>query len=200
MGQRQIESDRDDVRLVDRATAGDRAAFHQLYTAYAPLVYRIAYRMLGHADDAADLTQDIFVRAFQRLGSLRDGQAFQAWLTRLAMNMAHDALRRRRPPFFSLDAAPPGLPEEAEWQLADPHPGSADVILSAELTARVQQALLALSPDHRAVVVLHHLEAMPVEEIADVLHIPIGTVKSRLSRARAELRRRLEEYVEADAG
>jgi len=186
---------RDDARLVSRAQAGDQAAFRQLFETYGPLVYRIAARMVGE-EDAADLTQDILVRAYQRLGSLRDGQAFHAWISRLAMNMAHDSLRRRKPQTFSLDAPPPGTEEGIDWQLASETPTAEHQMLTGELSAQVRGALDALSPDHRAVVVLHHLEEMPVERIAEILDVPVGTVKSRLARARAELKRLLADYLE----
>lgn len=185
----------DDERLVARAQAGDQAAFRQLFETYSPLVFRITARMLGNEHDAADLTQDIFVRAYQKLGALRDGQAFHAWITRMAVNMTHDHLRRRRPTIFSLNAAPPGMEEESEWQLPSDTPGAEERLLSGELQGQIHAALLAISPDHRSVVVLHHLEGMPVEEIAIALDISIGTVKSRLARARAELKKRLEEYL-----
>ncbi|MHB0939571.1 MAG: RNA polymerase sigma factor [Armatimonadota bacterium] len=187
---------KDDARLVGRAQAGDQAAFRQLFETYGPLVYRVAARMVGE-EDAADLTQDVFVRAYQRLGSLHDGQAFHAWITRLAVNVAHDHLRRRKPQAFSLDAPPPGTEEGSEWQLPSDAPTAEHQLLSGELCAQIQNALGALSPDHRAVVVLHHLEHLPVEQIAETLGVPIGTVKSRLARARAELKKVLAEYLEA---
>ncbi|MHB9026102.1 MAG: RNA polymerase sigma factor [Armatimonadota bacterium] len=190
-----LEPHSDDSRLVSRACHGDQAAFRQLFETYSPLVYRIAYRMLESPDDAADLTQDVFVRAYERLPCLRDGQAFHAWITRMTMNMAHDRLRKRRPNQLSLDAPPPGREEGVEWALADESPGSEERVLAGEFSERVQGALAKLSPEHRAVVVLHHLEGMPVEEIGRILGVPTGTVKSRLARARAELKRRLEGYV-----
>jgi len=190
------EYHREDAQLVARTRAGEQEAFRQLFEAYHPLVYRLAYRMLGDAESATDLTQEVFVRAYERLHSLRDGQAFHAWLTRLAANMAHDALRRRKPPAFSLDAPPPGMEEGSEWALAHAGPGAEERLLSHEMSQRLQQALLTLSTEHRAVVILHHLEGMPVEEIGTTLEIPTGTVKSRLARARAELRRKLEGYLE----
>jgi RNA polymerase sigma-70 factor (ECF subfamily) len=190
-----LEPHSDDSRLVARACHGEQGAFRQLFEIYSPLVYRIAYRMLEMPEDAADLTQDVFVRAYQRLSSLRDGQAFHAWITRMTMNMAHDRLRKRRPVQLSLDAPPPGHAEGSEWTLADDAPGGEERMLTGELSAQVQQALGKLSAEHRAVVILHHLEGLPVEEIVRILEVPTGTVKSRLARARAELKRRLESYV-----
>jgi RNA polymerase sigma-70 factor (ECF subfamily) len=189
-------SHEDDQRLVERTRHGDQSAFRQLFETYSPLVYRIIYRMVGSPDDAADLTQDVFVRAYERLHTLKDGQAFHAWITRLAVNLAHDKARRKQITTFSLDAPPPGCDEGSEWQIAADTPHHDTHILSAELSARVQHALLTLSPDHRAVVVLHHLEGMAVEDIAKTVGVPTGTVKSRLARARAELKRNLEGYFE----
>lgn len=184
----------DDRRLVERATTGDHGAFRQLFDTYAPLVYRVAFRMVGSPDDAADLTQDVFVRAYERLHTLKDGQAFQAWITRLTVNLAHDRGRRRRLDTLSLDAPPPGRDETQEWAVPDTAPGQDSRLLTAEQTAVIQQALLTLSPEHRAVVILHHLEEMPVEHIAQVVGVPVGTVKSRLARARADLKRKLAAY------
>jgi RNA polymerase sigma-70 factor (ECF subfamily) len=195
MGALDIDFHKDDARLVARAQAGDQAAFRQLFETYGTPVYRIAVRMVGE-EEAADLTQDIFVRAYQRLDSLRDGQAFHAWITRLAMNMAHDYLRRRKPQTFSLDAPPPGAEEGMEWQVASDSPTAENQVLSGEFSEQIRTALETLSSDHRAVVVLHHLEEMSVERIAEILQVPIGTVKSRLARARAELKRLLADYLE----
>ncbi len=190
------EFHREDAHLVARTQAGDQGAFRQLFETYHPLVYRLAFRMLGDAESAADLTQEVFIRAYERLRTLRDGQAFHAWLTRLAANMAHDALRRRKPAAFSLDAPPPGAEAGSEWPLPHDGPNAEALVLRAELAERLQRVLLTLSAEHRAVVILHHLEGLPVEEIGSILQIPIGTVKSRLARARAELRRKLEGYLE----
>ena len=195
MGVAQYQLHQDDTRLVARAQAGDQAAFRQLFEAYSPLVYRIAMRMVGDEGDAADLTQDIFVRAYEKLGSLHDGQAFHAWITRLAVNMAHDRARRRRPLTFSLDASPPGTDAGMEWQLPSTTDGAEEQLLTSELSEQLRKAVLSLSVDHRSVVVLHHLEGMPVEQIANTLAVPIGTIKSRLARARAELKKLLEGYL-----
>ncbi len=184
-----------DAPLVARAQSGDQGAFRQLFEAYLPLVHRIASRLADTPEEAADLTQDIFVRAWERLDSVRDGQAFQAWLTRLAVNLTCDAARRRRPRPLSLEALADDE-GKAGWEACDPSQGCEQRLLEEELTARLQRALRALSPEHRAVILLHHLEGQPVEALAHHLGLPIGTIKSRLARARAELREQLRGYVE----
>lgn len=181
---------------MERAQAGDHGAFRQLFELYAPQMHRIVFRMLGEPEDAADLTQDIFVRAYQRLGTVKYGQAFHAWLTRLAVNMAHDRLRKHRPKLLSLDA-PVGSEEDGPaLQIPDSSAGSEELLLKHELSGQVRQALQTLSNKHRDVLILHHLEGLAVEEIAAILAVPTGTVKSRLARARAELKRKLSGYVE----
>lgn len=186
---------REDERLVERVQFGDQGAFRQLFEHYSPLVYRIAYRMLGNPDDASDLTQDVFVRAFQRLTTLKSGMLFKAWITRITVNMVHDQQRRRRITTASLDAPPPGMTEDSEWSLPATDPPTDQRLVSAELAQQIQAALLHLSPDHRTVIILHHLEHQSVEEISATLHVPTGTVKSRLARARADLRRHLDSYL-----
>jgi RNA polymerase sigma-70 factor (ECF subfamily) len=186
----------EDARLVARAQHGDQGAFRQLFEAHGPRIFRLVSRMGGSTEDAADLTQEIFIRAWSRLEALKDGQAFQAWLTRLAMNCLHDHGRRKRVEPLSLDAPPPGQADGSEWPVADPQGDCTARVLQGELSARLDRALSSLSADHRAVVILHHVEGYPLEEIAGILEVAVGTVKSRLARARAELRRKLEGYLE----
>ncbi len=186
---------RRDAAWVAAARAGDRDAFHALFQAYQRAVYAIAYRMLGNADDAADVAQDTFVRAWRQLGTLRAGETFARWIRIIVTNRCRDHLKRVRPVTYSLDAAPPGSEELTAWELPAPEPDGAGHLLDAELRGTLARAIGGLSPDHRAVLVLHHLDDQPVEEIARILSLPIGTVKSRLARARAYLREALDSYL-----
>ena len=186
---------REDEGLVDRARYGDQGAFRQLFERYSPLVYRVALRMLGHPEDAADLTQDVFVRAYQRLSTLKHGLAFQAWITRLTVNLVRDHQRRCRVDTTSLDVSPVDGDDAVERALPSSDPPLDQRLLTQELSRHIQEALLHLSPEHRAVIILHHLENMPVEEMSVTLQAPVGTIKSRLARARAELRRLLGPYL-----
>lgn len=188
----------EDAELVRKAQAGDLAAFESLFRRYQARIYNIIYGMVSSQDDANDLTQDTFVKAYRALGSLRDGQAFYAWLCRIAVNLCRNFRRSRAmPPPLSLD----------EGVLIDGEPTPLDVADSTYEPARladinatghaVRQAIATLSPDHREVVVMHHLEGLPVDHIAQVVGVPVGTVKSRLSRARDCLKRTLRSFVEA---
>ncbi len=177
-----------DIRLVEQAKKGDLAAFNQLVLKYQGQAYNIAYRLLGDADAAADATQDAFLKAYQRLHQHRGG-SFRSWLLRIVTNTCYDALRKRtRYPTQALEPAsededPDHLPR---WQSDEETPEEA--VLRQEINEAVQRGLRTLSPEHRTVIVLSDIEGLSYEEIAEVLNIPVGTVKSRLSRARARLR------------
>lgn len=190
----QSESSRDGV-WVQRARQGDAAAFRALFDAYQGIVYRIAMRMVGDADDAADLTQETFIRVYRQLSSLRDASLFGRWIRMIATNICRDHLKRARPTTYSLDAPPPGTHDLTDWELPSPIETGEQLVITDAVKSAMAEGINALSPDHRAVLVLHHLEGLPVEEIARTLNVPIGTVKSRLARARAELRKSLDPYL-----
>jgi len=187
---------RRDATWVVLAQRGDADAFQQLFLAYQRPVYAIALRMMGNAEDAADLTQETFVRAYRQLNHLRAGETFGRWIRVIVTNLCRDHLKRVRPTVYSLDAPPPGMDSLSSWELPSSAPNAEDMLISAEFRTAIAQGLATLSPDFRAVVVLHHIDDQPVEEIGRILKIPIGTVKSRLARARAHLRRYLESYLQ----
>jgi RNA polymerase sigma-70 factor (ECF subfamily) len=167
-----------DDELVRRFQGGDEAAFVELVRRHERRVYNVAHRMLGRAEDALDATQDAFLHCFRHLRSFRGEAAFSTWLYRLTVNACYDLLRRRAPT-TSLDAEPVGrtsVPDHAE---------------ATALAADVERALAAVPPEFRTVLVLHELQDLPVEEVAAVLGLPVGTVKSRLHRGRVALARAL---------
>ncbi len=186
----------DEQDLIEAAKRGDLAAFNQLVLMYQGQAYNVAYRLLGDPDAAADATQDAFLKAYQRLHQLRGG-SFRAWLLRIVTNTCYDMLRKqKRRPTQSLE--PQSDEEESDrlprWQSDAESPE--DIVLRREIHWAVQEGLATLSPEHRAIVVLSDIEGLSYEEIAQVLNIPLGTVKSRLSRARARLR----DYLRAHHG
>ncbi|MEX1045882.1 MAG: sigma-70 family RNA polymerase sigma factor [Actinomycetota bacterium] len=164
-----------DAGLVRRFVAGDEDAFDRLVRRHEVRVYNIAYRMVGRAEDAKDVTQEAFLTAFRKLPSFRGDSAFSTWMHRVTLNACHDLLRKRkRGPVPFGDETDPGPP-------AGDH---ADRVASA---LDVQRALLQVPEDFRAVLVLHDVQGHPYEEIASALEIPVGTVKSRLHRGRVAL-------------
>jgi RNA polymerase sigma-70 factor (ECF subfamily) len=184
-------------RLVRQCMAGDQLAWQQLVVSQHRRIYAICYRFTGSASDAEDLTQDVFLKLYRNLASfdLQKG-SFQTWITTLARNLLVDHFRRTR-----LDRATDSLdaslssdedgPSMAD-RLADPRPSQEAHASGLELKVRIQQALAQLSPELREAVVLRDLEDMDYKEIAQVLRIPEGTVKSRISRGRGELARLLQ--------
>ncbi len=178
-----------DQVLVDRARTGDHGAFEALVRRHEKNVYNLTYRMAGNHHDAADLAQEAFLRAYTRLADFGGHSAFSTWLYRVTANVCLDELRRRgRRPAASLDQANPTDDSEVYRQVADPAPGPEEAVTRRETEAAVQAGLLELPEEFRLVVVLRDLQGYAYEEIAEVLNLPLGTVKSRLNRARLALR------------
>ena len=167
-----------DRELVHQFLSGREDAFVALMSRHERRVYNLAYRMLGGPEDARDATQEAFLSCFRHLADFRGDSAFSTWLHRIAVNACYDILRRRPPIAASLDDQPEAAqtPDHAEQ--------------SAQ-AADVQRALLAVPPEFRAALVMHEVQDMPVVEIAAVLGVPVGTVKSRLHRGRVALGRAL---------
>jgi len=194
-----LASDSPAIDLVRRAQTGDLGAFEQLFQQYQRGIYNAIYQMVRSEADAADLTQDVFVRAFRALPRLQAPEAFTSWLYRIAVNLSRNFIRdSTRVRTESLDQ-PVADDDEGSGQrdIADSSGDPGVVAQARDMQERVRQAVATLSPDHRMVVTLHHLQGLPVEEIAKVMGCSVGTVKSRLSRARDHLRRKLATLVEA---
>lgn len=147
-------------------------------------VYRLAYRLTGNPHDAEDLTQDVFVRVFRSLHRFQPG-TFEGWLHRITTNLFLDGARRRQKIRFD------GLGENSDERLPSNRPSPQQTIDDADLDHDVATALSDLAPEFRAAVVLCDIEGLSYEEIADVLDVKIGTVRSRIHRGRAQLRRAL---------
>jgi RNA polymerase sigma-70 factor, ECF subfamily len=172
------EEDDSDAELVRRFLEGDKAAFGELTRRHERRVYNLAYRMLGNPEEARDATQETFLSCFRNLRKFRGDAAFSTWLHRIAVNTCYDSLRKR--------GAASTFGVEPPRSLAAPDPVD-QVVASVD----VQQALLAVPPEFRAVLVLHEIQDLPVDRIAEAMQIPVGTVKSRLHRGRLALARAL---------
>ncbi len=184
----------DEIRLVQAARSGELAAFNQLVLSYQGLAYNVAYRVMGDPDAAADATQDAFIKAYKALDSFR-GESFRAWLMRIVTNTCYDQLRaKQRRPASSLDDM---LAEsDHTWRLAEPGERPDERAEREELSRLLQWAIRQLPEDQRAVVVLSDIEGLSYDEIAVATGTQLGTVKSRLSRARAKLRDLLQQQQE----
>lgn len=181
----------DEQKFISLAQKGDSSAFEVLLTRYEKQVYHQALRLLGNPEDAADVTQEVFLKVWRSLPSFQGDSSFATWLYKLTDNAAIDLLRRekKRRGDASLDD------EEYQWDatLADPKGSPERALERQELQRAVSEGLRKLSEEHRRVLVLRELNGLSYEEIADILSLSPGTVKSRIARARTALARLLME-------
>lgn len=186
-----------DNTLVTRAVQGDQAAFEELFKLYHKKIYSIAYQILGDETEAADATQDVFIKAHASLASLKSDAAFVTWLKTATVNKCRDVIRKRkRAKTESLDS--PIACEDGNCttrEIADNSDGPEDALVARDLKESVRRAISSLQPDYREVVALFYIDGADISEIAKITGSPVGTIKSRLSRARAQLKRKLEGYV-----
>ena len=176
-----------EAMIVRKVLQGDVNAFEKLVTEYEKAVYAIALRMTGNAEDAADMTQEAFIKAYNSLQSFRGDSKFSVWLYRIANNVCLDFLRSRsRKPTVSLSVED-DEGEEAQLDVAD-ESQSPELLLERRLTRdAVRRGLEALPPDYKQVLLLREIQGLSYEEIAAALSIEVGTVKSRIFRARKRL-------------
>jgi RNA polymerase sigma-70 factor (ECF subfamily) len=187
----------DEAALIHEALNQDLNAFNTLVLHYQELVYNQAYRMLSDGDAAADATQEAFISAYRNLRSYRGG-SFRAWLLRIVTNTCYDELRRRqRRPVTSLEPLDDAGEEvESPHWMADPGESPEDSLLRAELNQAIQHCLAGLPEDFRAAVVLIDIQGLDYNEAAAAMGKPLGTIKSRLARARERLRACLQGFRE----
>jgi len=187
----------DEVELIRYAQKGDLDSFNRLVLAYQDMVYNQAYRVIGEPDAAEDATQEAFISAYRKIHTYRGG-SFKAWLLRIVTNACYDELRRRkRRPTTPLEPADE-FDEEIEsphW-LADTGEAPEDTALRAELSEAIQNCLNDLSHDFRTVVILVDIQGMDYSEAAEIMGTPLGTIKSRLARARRGMRQCLQDFWE----
>jgi RNA polymerase sigma-70 factor (ECF subfamily) len=177
----------DTAQLIRNAQAGDLDAFNTLVIAHQDQVYSLALRFMGQRPAAEDATQEAFLRAYRAIRTFK-GDRFRAWLLAIVANACRDELRRqRRRPTHSLDARGPDDDSPA-FDPPDPGPTPEDGAMNSELRAALERALLQLPEDWRLIVVLSDIHGLSYQEVAQVASLPVGTVKSRLSRARGRLR------------
>jgi len=190
------QSRREDERLVARCQAGEREAFDELVARHQDRIYNLCFWMLHDRDEAADAAQDAFVRAFRALPNFRGESAFSTWLHRIAVNVSLDASARRKKAPQSLSSVGSDDDDKPALDPADSSPGPAEIAARRERRQLVRAALAELQEHHRVVLVLFDIEGRTYEEAAERLELPMGTIKSRLNRARAALRVALEAHRE----
>lgn len=179
-------------RLAQLARSGDRSAFGQLVDLYKDKIFHLAYRMTGSRQEAEDIVQETFMRVYANLDKYDSRWKFSTWIFRIGNNLCIDRLRKRRPT-WSLDAENPdadGVDGYAMLPTNDASPE--DRMVLSEMQKNIRDAIAQLPDKYRSVVVLRYLQDLSLNEIADILELPVSTVKTRLHRGRESLRRKLE--------
>lgn len=184
---------KDDLNLINRFKDGDTSAFEEIVFKYQDKIYNLCRHMLGNAHDAEDAAQDVFLKAYQNLNKFRPEASLHTWLYRIAVNTCIDY--RRKPFFESLFKSSKEGDEFVEELPAD-SPSPDRLYESKQISNAIQLALGRLSERLRMVILLKEIEGLSYEEIAEVLDVSIGTVKSRISRAREELKKLLKKFRE----
>ncbi|MEA3351737.1 MAG: sigma-70 family RNA polymerase sigma factor [Chloroflexota bacterium] len=187
----------DETALIQAAQDGDLDAFNRLVLAYQDMVYNQAYRVMGETDAAEDATQEAFISAYQKLYTYRGG-SFRGWLLRIVTNSCYDEFRRRkRQPITALKPHNDDGDEiESPRWMVDPGESPENALLRAELADAIQYCLNKLKPKFRIAVVLVDVQGLDYAEAASVIECPLGTVRSRLSRARRRLQQCLQQFRE----
>ena len=188
----------DELQLVAKAQAGDTAAFDALVTRYRSRAFSMIYHMVRNEQDAWDVTQDGFVKAWKNIGRFRGQSAFYTWLYRILMNVGIDSLRRKQVEggtefndAIGLQNIEPGAATTPRGELEP-----ATRLGDKEIRARIDEAITRLSPDHRAVIVMREIDGLDYQEIADAMGSTLGTVMSRLFYARKKLQTMLKDVYE----
>jgi RNA polymerase sigma-70 factor (ECF subfamily) len=187
-----------DMPLVARSQNGDTTAFNELITRYRQRCFSLIYQMVRNEDDAWDLTQDGFIRAWRSLGSFRGQSSFFTWLYRIMTNVSLDWLRKKKIEGGQEFDDTVGLRQIAPGAVTAPKPATqpADRMRDGEIRGRIELAMQKLSDEHRAVIVMRELDGMEYQEMADALGCSIGTVMSRLFYARRKLQTQLRDVYE----
>ena len=181
-----------DQEVVVRARAGSERAYRELVRRYERPIFSLIYRMVRDRELAEDLAQETFVKALNALDSYRPEYKFSSWIFKISNNAAIDHLRRRELDTLSLEGSPhaatPDAVEATALQIGDRGETPLDVVEAKELGGEIEQAIARLRPEYRQCILLRHVEGRAYEEIAEILDLPLGTVKTYIHRARNELR------------
>jgi RNA polymerase sigma-70 factor, ECF subfamily len=187
-----------ETRLIEGLREGDEAAYETLILNYQQPVFNLVSRLLKDPSDACDVVQEVFLKIFRKVGAFRGQSSLKTWIYRIAVNEAHNHCRwngRHRWREVGLEGAEDGGRSYKDC-LPAPHGSPYEYVLDREQQALIEAALASLNPSFRAAVVLRDLEDLSYEEIAEILQVPMGTVKSRILRGREALRDELEKRLE----
>jgi RNA polymerase sigma-70 factor, ECF subfamily len=181
-------------KRIKQVIKGDQDAFAEIVEIYSNSIYQLGYRMLGNRHEAEDIAQEAFIRAYVNIKSFNQDLKFSTWLFRIATNLCIDRIRKKKPDYY-LDAEVSGTDGLTMYsQLASDSPLPEKELESLELQESVQKEILKLPEKYRSVIVLKYIEELSLNEISEILDLPLGTVKTRIHRGREALRQQLR-YV-----
>jgi RNA polymerase sigma-70 factor (ECF subfamily) len=185
----------DDQQLVERAQSGDAGAFDELVIKYSPRLYGLIYNMTSNHEDTNDLLQDVFAKAYKAIRGFRGKSTFYTWIHSIAVNMTLNFLKKRgRRYHLSLDDVDSNIQNDREFLEVTASSSPIREADLSELQKRLNEAMMKLSDDHRAVVTMFHIQGMPHAEISKILRVSEGTVRSRLFYANRQLQNYLDEF------
>lgn len=184
-----------EAELIKRCKNGDREAFNELFAQYESKVINIAYGMLSDKDDAYDAAQEVFIKVYKNISSFKENSSLSTWIYRITSNMCNDFLRKRMRSANTISIHAES-DDDRGMELRDKSPLPEEYAEHNETQRAVRQAISELSPEYREIITLYDVEDMSYENIAAILNCPVGTVKSRLNRARTALKKKLSESME----
>jgi len=189
------DSNRDNL-LIEQCLKGQQNSFSELIDKYKNLVFNLAYRMTYNLQDAEDISQEVFIRAYKSLSNFNPRYKFSTWLYQMTLNLCRDRFRKGKIPSVSLDT-PPNEGDQKDFNslIADPKNNLEEAFLQAEQTNLINTLISSLPLKYREVIVLRHLRDLSYEEMSKILNISLGSVKTRLFRAREKLRKILETSI-----
>lgn len=182
--------------LIKKLKKGDRNAFNELVAQYQNKIINIAYGMLSDREDALDASQEVFIKVYKSIGTFSGGSALSTWIYRIAANVCKDYLRKRQRTARTVSIFGDDEEENPMTELPDEKHTPEEAAEHTELQMQIRKAINDLNQDYKSVLVLCDIEGMPYDRASEILRIPVGTVKSRLNRARSALRKKISENKE----
>ncbi len=192
---KRAESREEDTALIRRALGGDQKAFKRLRLKYYDAIYNAIYRMIRDKEEVTDLTQEAFIKAFTSLGSFNEEYAFSTWLFKIATNNCIDYIRKKKLQTFSIDKPIESKDSDYTFEIPDTTYEADSELISEQRKKFLEDAISSLPPRYRQVIVLRHVEEKEYQEIAELLKLPLGTVKAHIFRARELLYKKLRDKM-----
>lgn len=185
-----------ETELIKRCKDGDRNAFNELFAMYENKVINIAYGMLSDREDAYDAAQEVFIKVYKNIASFKENSSLSTWIYRITSNTCNDILRKRQRSVGTVSINSTYDEEEKDMELKDTAPTPAEFAEMTETQRAVREAISELSDEYREVITLCDIEDLSYDEISGIINCPVGTVKSRINRARNALKKKLSEKRE----